>query len=302
MAMGPLGRGVAFVRRNVAWAIRDRFPHRKVERQVLGVTMVLPWSHRLPDYTRGDSPYGRNLIELAAALAEPGARPVTLLDVGANVGDSALSVLGAVDARVLAVEGDPEYLEYLRLNCGSDDRVTIVEALLSTEDGSGQVTAVRAGGTTRFQADAGGQSHPTVTAEQLRENNPDFDELRLVKSDTDGYDVALVPRIAEVWQDAHPVLFFEYDHALSRIAGNDPLAVWPALAALGYSVVAVWDNGGVPMGRTTVDAVGDLAKVLDRPLGGRRQHYWDVAVVHTSDETALAAIEKLVPQDLTDPY
>jgi len=300
MVMGPLGRGVAFVRRNVAWAIRDRFPHRKVERQVLGVTMVLPWSHRLPDYTRGDSPYGRNLIELAAALAETELGPVTLLDVGANVGDSALSVLGRVDARVLAVEGDPEYLEYLRLNCGADERVTIVEALLSTEDGSGQVTAVRAGGTTRFEA--GGESHPTVTAEQLRENNPDFDALRLVKSDTDGYDVALVQRIAEVWQDAHPVLFFEYDHALSRLAGNDPLAVWPALAALGYSTVAVWDNAGVPMGRTTVDKIGDQAEALDRPLGRRRQHYWDVAVVHSSDERAEAAVEKLVPQDLTDPY
>jgi FkbM family methyltransferase len=297
-----MGRGVAFVRRNVAWAIRDRFPHRKVEREVLGVTMVLPWSHRLPDYTRGNAVYGRNLIDLAGALAETVPGPVTLLDVGANVGDSALSVLGAVDARVLAVEGDAEYIEYLRLNCGSDDRVTIVEALLSTADGLEPVTAVRSGGTTRFQPDAHGKSRPTVTAEQLRENNADFDELRLVKSDTDGYDVDLVPRIAEVWQDAHPVLFFEYDHALSRLAGNDPLAVWPALAALGYSTVAVWDNAGVPMGRTTVDKIGDQAEVLDRPLGRRKQHYWDVAVVHSSDERAEEAVEKLVPQDLTDPY
>ena len=56
-----------------------------------------------------------------------------------------------------------------------------------------------------------------LTPDALRAGYPSFANLRLVKSDTDGYDVALVPAIAEAWGGAHPVLFFEYTHDLTRL-------------------------------------------------------------------------------------
>lgn len=255
--------------------------------------MVLPWPHRLPDYA-GDGPYGQNLVDLAAHLARAQA-PVTVLDVGANVGDSTLQILNAADARVLCIEADPYYLEYLHLNVGSDERVSIEEALLTTSAAqAGATTAVRSGGTTRFTQGDVADAQPTVTTADLRERHPAFSGLRLVKSDTDGYDVALVPVIAEAWGDSRPVLFFEYDHKLSRVAGNDPLEVWPRLRELGYRDVAVWGNGGDALGRTTVDEIGDKTAPLE--VGGVRAHtYWDVAVVHQDDEVGRAALEALIP-------
>ncbi|MDO7867858.1 FkbM family methyltransferase [Nocardioides jiangxiensis] len=288
------------VRQHASWAVRDRFPNRKVVRNVQGTYMVLPWSHRLPDYTGEGSVYGQNLVELAKELGA-GSTPLTVLDVGANVGDSTLQILDAVDGKVLCVEGDSAYLEFLHINTDRDQRVTVVEALLSTDGTSTPVQAVRSGGTTRFEVVDSADAIVFVTAEQLRERYADFATLRLAKSDTDGYDVALIPMIAEAWKDQPPVLFFEYDHALSRLAGNEPLEVWGKLGALGYRDVAVWDNAGLPLGRTTVDQIGALASVLDHKVGLRAQHYWDVAVVHPSDAEGLAAIEKLVPGPLTDP-
>lgn len=281
------------VRAHLGWWVRDRFPNRKVVREVQGVSMVLPWPHRLPDYA-GDGPYGQNLVQLAAALAESSA-PVTVLDVGANVGDSALQILHATDAQILCVEADPYFLEYLHLNVDSDPRVAVVEALLTPDPDTGATTAVRTGGTTRFAEGEVGDALPTVTPEALRERFPSFAGLRLVKSDTDGYDVALVPAIAEAWGSAHPVLFFEYDHRLSRVAGNDPLAVWPRLKELGYRDVAVWGNGGEPLGRTTVDDIPARTAPLEVKAGIRAQAYWDVAVVHEDDAAGLAAVERLVP-------
>jgi FkbM family methyltransferase len=283
----------SYFRHYVRWWVRERFPNRKVVREVQGVTMTLPWPHRLPDYA-GDGPYGQNLVQLAAALAEP-ATPVTVLDVGANVGDSALQILHATDAQVLCVEADPYFLEYLHLNVDKEERVEVVEALLTPDPTTVATTAVRTGGTTRFAEGAVGDALPTVTPEELREKFPAFAGLRLVKSDTDGYDVALVPAIARAWGDTQPVLFFEYDHRLSRLAGNDPLAVWPRLKELGYRDVAVWDNGGHPLGRTTVDGIGERTAPLEEKLGLRHHTYWDVAVVHQDDAQGIAALDQLVP-------
>jgi FkbM family methyltransferase len=285
----------AFAWRHTQWAVRDRFPRRKVVREVQGVRMVLPWAHRLPDYARGDSAYGQNLVHLAARLAAAGTEPLTVLDIGANVGDSALQILNAADARVLCVEGDPFYLDFLHLNVDADPRVSVVEALLVVGDAPPAGTAIRTGGTTRFAHGEVQDGLASISTDELRVANPDFARLRLAKSDTDGFDVTLIPAVAEVWSDEPPVLFFEYDHRLSRLAGNDPYEVWARLAGLGYHDVAVWDNGGRPLGRTTVDEVVAQAAVLDRSFDERGVHYWDVAVAHGEDSVASEVLAELVP-------
>ncbi|GAB2779408.1 hypothetical protein GCM10027020_36120 [Nocardioides salsibiostraticola] len=281
-------------KRRVSWLVRDRLmPDRHVVRDVQGVSLTLPWSHRLPDYAGPGSAYGQNLVELARLMGEQG--PLTVLDIGANVGDSALQILHAVDARVLCVEGDPFYLDFLHLNTSSDDRVSVVEALLAVPQSVGAATAVRTGGTTRFTHGEEATGLPEVTASALRAQHPDFEDLRLIKSDTDGYDVALVPVVAQEWAHSKPVVFFEYDPYLTRIAGLDPMAVWSELADLGYDRVAVWDNGGALLGLSSTVDVVSRAQTLAEPLKGRpgKRIYWDVAAVHAEDAQGMAALSAL---------
>jgi FkbM family methyltransferase len=286
---------VAIARRRAGWFIRDRVPHRKVVRDVQGVRMVLPWSHRLPDYAAASATYGQNLVDLARLLAETS--PLKVMDIGANVGDSALQILHAADGNVLCVEGDPAYLEFLHLNVDNDDRIEVVEALLAVSEAGAGMKAVRTGGTTRFVSGDADDAMPSVTPAALRAAFPGFADLRLVKSDTDGYDISLVPVVAEEWADAHPVLFFEYDPYLIRLAGLDPLAVWPRLEGLGYSDIAVWDNGGTPVGRMTTTTIAERAAGLDDIPGDRpaARSYWDVALVHEDDDLGRAALDQLIP-------
>jgi len=263
--------------------------------------MVLPWSHRLPDYAAANPAYGQNLVELARLLA-PAEGPLTVLDIGANVGDSALQILNATDARVMCVEGDRAYLDFLRINVGDDSRVTIVEGLLAVGEDESESTAVRSGGTTRFvRGEGNGDAMPNVAVTALRQAYPAFDDLRLVKSDTDGYDVTLVPAVASAWKDARPVLFFEYDPGLTRIAGYDPEQVWTDLADLGYRDIGVWDNGGTPLGRESITDIASKTAPLDAPgrAFSRARTYWDVAVVHEDDAAGSAALDALVPSSLS---
>ncbi|BBX09179.1 FkbM family methyltransferase [Mycolicibacterium aichiense] len=277
--------------------LREVFGDRTVVRNVQGVRLAMPWSHRLPDYARLYPTYGQNLVDLAVGLGEID-KPLGVIDVGANIGDSAAQILARVDARVLCVEGDPEYLPYLERNIGSDDRCVIEFGLLVTElsDAAG-LGAVRAGGTTRFAQDGAGDGATPVAVAELASRHQELPPIRLVKSDTDGYDTTLIPPLARAYAESRPVLFFEYDHDLTRKAGKpNPVAVWADLRDAGYSSVGIWDNFGKALHLLSIDDVPARAAILDAPFADRGYYYWDVAVVHADDDAGKAVVERLIPK------
>ncbi|WP_141681176.1 FkbM family methyltransferase [Mycobacterium malmoense] len=274
--------------------IRSLFGNRPVMRDVQGVRLAMPWSHRLPDYARVYPNYGQNLVALALRLGEID-QPLGVVDIGANIGDSAAQILAKVDARVLCVEADPEYLPYLQRNLGSDHRCVIEFGLLvaDTADASG-LGAVRKGGTTRFAQNGAGGAAGTLVVAQLPDRHPELPPIRLVKSDTDGYDTTLIPPLAHAYAAFHPVLFFEYDPDLTRKAGKpEPVSMWADLMAAGYTDVGIWDNFGNPIQLLPIEDVPARTAVLDKPFVERGYHYWDVAVVHANDEVGKKALDRL---------
>jgi FkbM family methyltransferase len=275
--------------------VRDVFGSRTVVRDVQGVRLTMPWSHRLPDYARRYPTYGQNLVELAVGLGEVD-KPLGVVDVGSNIGDSAVQILAKVDARVLCVEADPEYLPYLERNVGSDDRCVIEFSLLVTDtDEASGLGALRKGGTTRFVQGSTGGAATALAVAELPFRHSELPPIRLVKSDTDGYDTTLIPALARAYAKSRPVLFFEYDHGLTRKAGKaDPAAVWAELGTMGYSYVGIWDNFGNVIQGLPIDEVPARAAVLDKSLADRGYHYWDVAVVHAEDGAGRAVVDRLL--------
>lgn len=276
------------------------FPNRTVRRRVQGVKLYLPWSHPLPDYARSRPTYGQNLVQLAAALNSHGGAgtgPLEVLDVGANIGDSAAQIIARTDARVLCIEGDPYWAAYLQKNLDDEPRATIEAVLLTVrEDEPAGESPVRAGGTTRFvQSGASEMSQPHMSVDALRERHPDFASLRLVKSDTDGLEPVLVPAIAEAWGESGPVLFFEFDPILARASGvDDPNDLWRKLAELGYGPMAIWDNGADPLGRTHLSEAAAHALGLEPRPVHLGYHFWDVAVCRTEDTAAQAVFDEMM--------
>jgi FkbM family methyltransferase len=276
------------------------FPHRTVKRKVHGVELYMPWSHLLPDYVRGDTRYDRNLTDLAASLARRSHEPFRMLDIGANIGDSTLRVLHRVEGRALCVEADPYWARFLRLNAGSDPRVTIEQVLLlpeDDEDADASFVADRGTTTTTWVRASESEGAPRrLSVRGLREHNPEFAKVRLIKSDTDGFDPVLVAAAARAWRESGPVVFFEYDPPLARRVGNDaPERVWEELAACGYSHAAIWDNTGDPLGQLELDAIGSHAAELAAAPGRFGYQFWDVAVCRADDEAALATFDELLP-------
>jgi FkbM family methyltransferase len=284
------------VRASVQARLDRGFPHARVARTVQGVELSMPRHHRLPQIAARFPAYGQNLVRLAVELAASDPCPV-ILDVGANIGDSAAQVLAAVDARVWCIEGDPYWLPFLHDNVGNDPRVRVTRALLAPEDALHEtVGAVRRGGTTSFRR--GGQlvDTPRLTVEGLLESRPWAAPIRLVKTDTDGFDTRLVPALVRTISDRPPVIFFEYDPELSVSCGDPrPEELWQALADHGYESAMVWDNFGGLMGRVPVSAVSGPLTLFERPLSDRTFNYWDVAAVHRDDVAGMAAVARVAP-------
>ena len=276
---------------------RRLFGGRTVRRRVQGVDLYMPWSHVLPDYARARTWYGQNLVWLAEALAlRASAKGFRFVDLGANIGDSALQVLNRVEGRALCIEGDEHWARYLRMNVGADARITVEEVMLAPADlGPKGFRAVRRHGTTAFVPSDAGRIRSSISAEELRRRNPEFDDIRLIKSDTDGFDPLLVPEAARAWSHSGPVLFFEFDPALARkVAGDDPNLLWDELADLGYSRLAVWDNTGDPLGQLDVGEARDAAATLEPPPVELGYTFWDVAARRDADADAAAAFDALI--------
>ena len=125
----------------------------------------------------------------------------------------------------------------------------------------------------------------TLPITELRAQHPDFDTLHLIKSDTDGLDVALVPAILEAWADSSPVAFFQFDPRSShpqRTASTIRMRSGTSSLALGYTRAAVCkDNASSVLG-----ADPNIARRAPRTLlystatspDEISYYFWDVAV------------------------
>ena len=277
--------------------LRERFPDRPVTRDVQGTRLRMPWEHRLPDLTMRHPAYGQNLVELARGL---GHEDFSMIDVGANIGDSAKQVRAAQpSAWVLCVEGDPHYLPFLRHNVRDDPQVVIEASLLMPDDSPvANVSPRRSRGTTRFQESSTSGSLPLLSVRALPDRLAGLPPVRLIKSDTDGFDTVLVPALAASFAETRPLLFFEYDEALSRQAGDPvPAATLTRLVELGYATVAVWDNFGTALGHTDL-ADAALLDRLHADVAAGLYNYWDLAAAHRDDKHGTALLKRCAPAGL----
>ena len=156
--------------------------------------------------------------------------------------------------------------------------------LPSSLEDSSDLVAHRTNGTTRFVPGPGTRTVPALAPESFRATLPELAPMRLIKTDTDGFDARLLPGLAHAYADTSPVLFFEFDPRLARETGDlNPERIWDSLMALGYDQCVVWNNFGVLLGSWPTSELPIVAGILEQPVEQRGYHYWDVAAIHRED-------------------
>ena len=223
-------RGVNRVWRQAQHAAVERWGSKSVETTLHGSRAIVNFANPYPYTIRLHPNYNAPQVELVTTSAAALGRPVTVVDVGAAIGDTALLLLQRCSAMIKTlecIEGDPAFAKLLRKNL-TDPRIQIHEVVLS--DRAGPIPGLIR---SQHQGTASAQGDELVGASTLDEElaaiSPD-----VIKLDTDGYDGAILAGAEDLLKRARPAVLFEWHPSLCRMVGRDPQLAFEVLRDAGY--------------------------------------------------------------------
>lgn len=200
--------------------------------------VVLPKAHRLPQFQAAHPLYDRFLPFLCRDIpADEWA-----IDVGANVGDTAVAMLQAGRCRLLCVEAEPTFFSYLEQNTADfRSRAVCLNAMVGTGAFSGALDVTEM--SSRLNANGSGLQARTLDAIAA---SCGAEPVALLKVDTDGYDSDVILSAPNMIHKSRPVLFWEnYATAPDEVERLD--GFYKQLSGLGYERAWIFDNYGNPM-------------------------------------------------------
>lgn len=178
---------------------------------------------------------------------------MTCIDIGAHIGDTALPMMVASRATVLAVEPNPHMLPFLQKNCEANQefgRFVIATEAVSDEYSENLVfgdhnNAMINGGILDESWDAGtasivkGMTGNTLTITgmpfmdicQKYLTNEEIDRIGFIKIDTEGHDIAIIQNMRDFLIKQKPVLLTEWFFGYSE---SDSKKLFAVIAEAGY--------------------------------------------------------------------
>jgi len=296
LGMSGSGKSIRLSRRLLRSYLSTRPVDKRhlVRYELAGRQLLLPSSHPLPYYQQVHPKYQLNVGVAAKAISEKYPRS-TIIDIGANVGDSAAIMRKQCAAPILCIEGDPIFFEILQANAAEWTDLELVHAFVSaTGDSDRSYEAQSDRGTGRLVAAATSLNvTPTVRLDSILGNQPDFSShCKLVKLDTDGLDTLLLRGCREFLARNEPAIFFEYDPSL--FLEHDPQGeqVFQYLAQLDYGPAVVYDNFGYLI--AVVEFVdSETMRDLARYLTTRKIPYYDLLVFPRLDQELAGRVREL---------
>jgi FkbM family methyltransferase len=252
--------------------------------------LLLPLSHELPIY-RKDHPEYESALGRLAALAREKYANLTVVDVGANVGDTAAVIRdGAPRAPVLAVEGHPRFFDLLKRNAAQfDPPLDLNRAIVGPRAARVRAVFEAASGTAQLRF-GGGDEVEVQTLSAVLGRHPRFAAPKLLKLDTDGHDWPILRAESDLLARVRPLLFAEYD---PHLMSEDDHEVLPLLRAVGYARALVYENTGEYADAIDLADAASVADLRERYAGFGGARYADLALFHAEDlDLAVRAEER----------
>ena len=241
----------------------------RLEQDGRSCVLLAPPDHRLDTY-RAAPLYDRRLPLLSrlVAAAAPG---FAMIDVGANIGDTvALCRMAGCDAPFIAIEPSARYFPFLEANQWAlpelFKNVRTMRAFIGA--GSEPLTLVENAGTARAEVNQKTMDFKAANAiVTLPLGRVTDQDVSLIKTDTDGYDAAIIAGSLEFLRRARPVIWAE-----AEASSHADEQLWKLLCvalAESHPYICVFDNFGFLI---THGAVAEKQVTLLDIIGYARRH------------------------------
>jgi len=216
--------------------------------EIEGYNLLFPYSHKLPKYQYDFKNYDRKLKIIVEQIEKHTiSNNSIIIDVGANVGDTAALIRNYTDSLICCIEGDEIYLKYLRENIKLFDKVLLVETYVSGPDHVAGIIS-RGKGTARIVTDSEADDFDNMLNTKqlstiLNEAKLKFENVELLKIDTDGFDFQILLANKHLIEKFKPNLYFEYDISFNKDDYSNSLTLMKLLDTLCYKLI-IYDNFG----------------------------------------------------------
>lgn len=175
--------------------------------------LKLPQKHPLFSILESAPHYQKNLQQIAQKVFAKYSSS-TMVDVGANIGDTACLIRSTTNIPILCIEGDEEYFKYLEKNTRYLRDVTRVCTLVGDGKVAGNLSLerIRAQGTMRLvPSDKKNETHTNQnTVDSVVFAKQKLKPVKLIKVDTDGFDTQVLRGAKQIIKRDQPVIFIEY--------------------------------------------------------------------------------------------
>ena len=247
--------------------------------------LLMKSSHNLPSLLL-KLPYYDSALSRIALFVKQKYNKLTMIDIGANIGDTVSLITDVVQGNFLCVEPDGGYFELLKVNTQNLENVICEKAIISLSDDNDVTTKTLAevAGTAYLTngTSEGSNTTLTTTIDSLVNKYPEFSQTNLLKIDTDGYDIKCIKSAVSLLTTTKPIIYIEFSPwHLINIGSDDPLSLFEQLLSIGYSLALFYDNYGYPFMHININQAETLKQLI---LYAKRKpnFYYDILMFHDS--------------------
>ena len=200
--------------------------------------IVIPSSSNLPRNQKKHLLYDRFLPVIATHLTQG-----TVIDVGANIGDTMVSMVQNCSNSFICIEPSDMFFNYLEKNV---NRIPKKEGqqikLIKEAIGCGYLSGTLIGD--------GSTAHLEITNNEIQSKHVPLDaiitehsDIVLIKSDVDGFDFDVIQSAEKILIQSEPVLFWENEIS-NDFQYEEYSKLYAFLEKKGYSNLYIFDNFG----------------------------------------------------------
>jgi FkbM family methyltransferase len=202
---GRVGRGLWFLPRK---ALIKLFGDPVCTMMVHHRPLQMRLSHSLPIYLNDHRFYDRLPQRISQFILRKEGQ-VTLIDVGANIGDTIAGFYTSPKDRFLAIEPDPNYRKFLVANWANNPNVTIISDLCSSESLQGTYRIEEKNGTAALVPSSDGFAMRSRTLDDILDEHAFAQQANILKVDTDGHDFKVLAGAKRWIAEKQPAVLFE---------------------------------------------------------------------------------------------
>jgi FkbM family methyltransferase len=260
---------------------------------------------------RGEQPYRESgLVHISRALKLAGKKGVAI-DIGANIGDSMIIIASNSGLPVHCVETSDFFVAYLKDNIHRHfpSQVTLEQSFVTSKEGEAPMGLIHWGGTAKPSPAPFAEHCGALPIQQLLGK---FEEVALLKIDTDGYDLEIVLGAfagGTMPEKRRFPIYFELEFSSSeteqvRKMCRNAAAFFRRISDLGYETGFFWDDLGRYFGEFDIAQANGVRNAINYMTHLRQRPVWgfDICLIHREDQALLQQMRSLVSEDVMLPH